>query len=227
MSLRVAAAVAIHLLTASGALLGLLALGYGAAREWSAVFLCLGAALVIDGLDGPLARRCGVEEVLPRFSGVRLDLTVDYLNYCVVPAFLVLHGPLISGAMGYFSAAVLLLTSLFHFADRRAKTEDGYFVGFPAVWNIVVFYFFALGMSGSAVAMAIMAIGVFTFIPFKWTHPLRVVSYRHVTLAVTAIWSGAALYTVVTGFPAPFAAQLILLAAAFYFVGLCALASRG
>ena len=107
-------------------------------------FLWLGVAAFIDVIDGPLARKVKVEQLLPRFSGARLDLVVDYLNFCVVPAFIIMESKLAGEGYGLFSGAVILLSSLFHFADIYSKTEDGFFVGFPTLWNVVCLYFFYL-----------------------------------------------------------------------------------
>lgn len=223
MSLRLMAGIAIHLLTASGAVVGLLALDFATDKNWPAVFLCLGLALVIDGIDGPLARHYEVDVHLPRFSGIRLDLVVDYLNYCLVPAFIILQAPLMSGYKATGTAGFILLTSLFHFADRKSKTKDGYFVGFPAVWNIVIFYIMVFDLSGSGVMAIVLVLGFLTFVPVKWVHPLRVVRLRGVTILVVLLWSAVALYTVQTGFPGHVVVKAIFIFVAMYFLilGLC------
>ena len=75
----------VHLLTASGAALALLALLASAKGDWQEMFMWLGLALVVDGIDGPLVCRAHVATVLPRFNGERLDLIVDYLTYVAIP----------------------------------------------------------------------------------------------------------------------------------------------
>ena len=133
----------VHVLTASGAALALMALIAAADGHWQEMFVWLGLALIVDGIDGPLARAAKVDQVLPRFSGVRLDLIVDYLTYVAVPAFALARAELLPEAFRLPAAIAILLSSLFHVADRDSKTEDGYFVGFPAIWNIVCLYLFA------------------------------------------------------------------------------------
>ena len=49
-----------------------------ARHHWVAMFGWLAVALFIDGIDGTLARRFRVAEVLPRWSGDALDLVVDF-----------------------------------------------------------------------------------------------------------------------------------------------------
>ena len=138
-------AASVHVLTASGAVLALLALRAVHQGDWQMMFVWLGAALIVDAVDGPLARRLSVKTVLPRFSGERLDLIVDYLTYVAVPAYALTEATLLPEAARLPAASAILLSSLFHVADLDSKTEEGYFVGFPAIWNIVLLYLFALG----------------------------------------------------------------------------------
>lgn len=208
-------AAAVHLLTASGAVWGLLALAAAARHDWTQAFLWLGVALIVDGIDGPLARRFHVETVLPRFSGTRLDLVIDYFNYCVVPAFMLTTADLIPQPLASVAGALIVLTSLFHFADRESKTADAYFVGFPAIWNVVALYLFALDLRGLAAFAVVVILSVLTLMPIKWPHPLRVRVLRPMTIAVMAAWSVAAL-AALRGFPAPLWVQGIFLAVAIY-----------
>jgi len=213
-------AAAVHCLTALGAVCALLALRAALAEEWVALFVWLGIALLIDGVDGTLARLTNITTVLPRFSGERLDLIIDYLTYVFVPALALLLGGYLEGGLGVLLAALILLSSLFHFSDTESKTADYCFVGFPALWNVVAFYAFALGMPAwLSTAMVILLI-VLTFVPWKWAHPLRTPLLRPVTLLVLMAWFSAAVLTLGQGFPATPALQTILVFAAVYMLGL-------
>ena len=111
---------------------------------WELVFAWLGVALLIDGIDGTLgARMAKVGTRLPRFSGERLDLVIDYVTYVFIPALALLLAGYLPGCLGWLLASLILLSSLFHFCDTESKTDDYSFVGFPAIWNIVAFYVFA------------------------------------------------------------------------------------
>ena len=220
MTARLGAA-SVHLLTASGAVLALLALRSVQQHDWQMMFLWLGVALIVDAVDGPIARRFEVKTLLPRFSGERLDLIVDYLTYVVVPAYALTEAPLLPEAARLPAAAAILLSSLFHVADLHSKTEDGYFVGFPAIWNIVLLYLFALGLAPWA---SLAVVGVFvllTFVPLLAVHPFRVSRLRPLTCLATALWAVAAFAAVINLFPSPFWVQGLLLATAAYlgFVG--------
>jgi phosphatidylcholine synthase len=214
------AAAGVHLFTALGAVCGLLAALAAFEGAWERMFAWLGLALIIDGIDGTFARLAHVEERLPRFSGERLDLVVDYVTYVFVPALALLRGGFLSGIGGVIVAALILLSSLYHFSDLASKGEDYSFVGFPAVWNIVAFYVFALTPPAWLTYTLLLACVVFTFVPMHWVHPMRVKRQRALTLAVTAAWAIAAIAAVWHGFPPPLWSQLVLVAAALYVAGL-------
>jgi phosphatidylcholine synthase len=213
-------AAVVHCFTALGAVCALLALRAGLAGDWEALFVWLGVALVIDGVDGTLARLTNITGVLPRFSGERLDLIIDYLTYVFVPALALVLGGFLVGAFGVLLAALILLSSLFHFSDTESKTADYCFIGFPALWNVVAFYAFALGMPSWLAAAIVAALIVLTFVPWKWAHPLRTPLLRPITLLMLVVWLGAAVLTLQQGLPATPALQAILIFAAAYMLGL-------
>jgi phosphatidylcholine synthase len=219
MNARLGAA-SVHLLTASGAVLALLALRAAHDGDWQMMFVWLGVALVVDAADGPLARKLDVKTVLPRFSGERLDLIVDYLTYVVVPAYALSEASLLPEAARLPAAAAILLSSLFHVSDMHSKTEEGYFVGFPAIWNIVLLYLFVLGLPPYA-ALAIVALFVLaTFVPILAVHPFRVARLRVLTCLVTLLWGVAAAAAIANPFPSPLWVQALLVATAFYLAGI-------
>ncbi len=214
------AAAGVHLFTALGAVCGLLAALAAFDGAWERMFAWLGLALFIDGIDGSFARLTRVEERLPRFSGERLDLVVDYITYVFVPALALVRAGLLEGPLGLILAAAILLSSLFHFADLASKGDDYSFIGFPAVWNLVAFYLFALGAGQWTTYVVVGACVVLTFVPMRWVHPLRVVHLRLLTLAVTLGWAAAAVATVWQGFPATGVNRIMLIVAAAYLIAL-------
>ena len=220
MPAKTIAGIAVHILTALGAVCGLLALHHAVDYEWKQVFLLLGVAAIIDAVDGPLARKVQVEQSLPRFSGARLDLAVDYFNYCVVPAFIVWESGLAREGFGLLAGAVILLSSLFHFADSNSKTKDGFFVGFPTLWNVVCLYFFVFDLGSALVLPIILSLAAATFIPMKWVHPVRVQRWRGLTMAIMLVWAVAALHEVIQDFPGTGVMQVIFVIAAAYFLAL-------
>ena len=214
------AAAGVHIFTALGAVCGLFAALAAFDGAWERMFAWLGVALFIDGIDGSFARLTRVEERLPRFSGERLDLVIDYVTYVFVPALALVRAGFLAGALGLVLAAAILLSSLFHFSDLASKGDDYSFIGFPAVWNLVAFYLFALATPQWATYLVVTACIVLTFVPMRWVHPLRVVRLRLLTLAVTLAWALAAVATVWQGFPARGIELFLLVGAAAYLVGL-------
>ncbi len=225
--LRLFGAAAVHVLTASGVALGLLALLSACHGQWATAFAWLGAALVVDGIDGPLARMVDVKRALPRFSGEELDHLVDYATYVTVPAFMVARAEIVPEDLCIPLAALIMLVSLYHFSDTESKTTDGYFVGFPAIWNIVVLYCFVLEFRPAVSAFIIVICAVFTFIPLYWVHPLRVRRLRLLTFAVVSAWGTAAAGAIFRGFPGTLTEQVIFALAAVYIIAIGVSAGAG
>ncbi len=218
MRLRKISAALVHVLTASGVLCTLYAFIAIGNRQFSLAFLWLALALFIDAVDGPLARLVDTKRVLPRFSGERLDLIIDYLNYVVLPAFIILKFPVVSGLWGNLAAGLILMTSLYHFSDLSSKTADGYFVGFPALWNLAVFYMMIFGIYEVYALLLIVVLSVMTFAPLKWVHPFRVSRLRWLTVCVVMVWSGVALVAIEAGFLVGSLEKALLIAPVLYLV---------
>ncbi|XSG82601.1 MAG: CDP-alcohol phosphatidyltransferase family protein [Methyloligella sp. ZOD6] len=210
-------AAAVHVLTAAGACLALLAMLAAYEGAWQMMFLWLGLALAVDGIDGPLARRFRTKQILPRWSGEQLDLIVDYLTYVFVPAFALLRSGLLPEGSGLAAGFAILLSSLFHFSDTRSKTASNEFVGFPAVWNIVALYLFVLGLPAGVNLAIVLVFAVLTFVPTPYVHPFRSQRLRFLTIAVTLLWLAGAGISLLFPFPSPLWIKLPLGIAGFYF----------
>jgi len=217
-----ALAFSVHVLTACGAALALLALLAASHGNWPLMFLWLGVALVLDAIDGPLARAANVSAVWPNWSGDTLDLVVDYTTYVFVPAYAVAAGSLMPDALALPAAATIAITGTLYFANREMKTPDNFFRGFPAVWNLVVFYLLLLRPMPVMAAATIALFAVLTFVPMRFVHPFRVRRLRTVTVALLTLWAALALAAVKQGLaPAPWiSAALCLIAVYFVLVGL-------
>ena len=213
-------ALSVHLLTATGAVLSMFAMLAAVEEKWSMMFLWLVLALIVDGIDGTFARALDVKRRLPRFSGEKLDQVVDYVTYVFVPVLALQLGGYLQGIWGGILASLILLSSLYHFCDYDNKSDDHCFVGFPAIWNVVALYLFALSPPAWFNYAALLVCVFFTFIPIRWVHPVRVEKLRVITLVVTVAWSIAAIGAVAFGFPSPLWAQIVLVGAALYYVAM-------
>jgi phosphatidylcholine synthase len=214
------AAFAVHIFTASGAACALLALIAAVRGDWPAMFVWLGIALVIDGVDGTFARRLRVAELLPRWSGDVLDLVVDILNYVFVPAYALATSGLLPNFLATALGAVIVVTGSLYFADRQMKTSDYYFRGFPALWNVAAFYLFMLKPAPWLGAVAVAALAVLTFVPFHVIHPMRIAHLRVLTLTAMAAWALLAVIAVAENLEPGFWIVTALCLLAIYFVGI-------
>ena len=179
---------AIHLFTASGAVLAFLAflaVGHG---QWRLALLWLGAALVVDGIDGTLARWAGVTTRTPGINGATLDLVVDYLTYVFIPAILIYDAGLLPPAFALAGTAAILLSSLYTFARTDMKTADNFFRGFPALWNVVAFYLVMLRPGQIAAAIIVAVFAALTFAPIHFVHPVRVRLFQPWLAVLTVVW---------------------------------------
>jgi phosphatidylcholine synthase len=190
----VAKAWAVHAFTASGAVLGFLAVLATLEGDRLAAFLWLGVALLVDGIDGALARKARVREVTPQVDGATLDNVIDYFTYVFIPALMIYRFGMVPG--GWWSVvapAAIMGVSTYTFANTGMKSHDYYFVGFPAVWSLVVLYFHIL-QTGQWTNLAVIGLcGALTFVPWKYVHPLRVRDWRRVTIPVTVLWAATSL----------------------------------
>lgn len=216
-----AAAFGVHLFTASGAALAMLALIAAVEHQWPLMFALLGLALLVDGLDGTLARVLHVQERAPRWSGDVLDLVVDVLTYVFVPAYAVFASDLFPETVGIVLAIAISVTGVLYFADRRMKSADNYFIGFPAVWNLVVFYLFLLQPGVVVGSLLVAVFCVLTFVPFPFVHPIRVQRFRIVNIVLLVAWGVLALLALLSSFnPGPWISiPLSLIALYFTFIG--------
>jgi phosphatidylcholine synthase len=212
-------ALGVHIFTATGVIWGFLAMLAIIGGDVRGMFLWLAVAFFVDGIDGTIARRLDIHRAAPRWSGEALDLVVDYLTYVFVPTYALVQSGLIPGAAGIVAALIILMTSAMYFADNEMKTEDAWFKGFPAVWNLVVFYFFLLDPSPAVTFLAVAALGLLTFAPIVFVHPLRVAKLRPVTLSLLLLWSILALYAIWRDMvPEPFVVWALSAIAVYFLV---------
>ncbi|KAF0115013.1 MAG: phosphatidylcholine synthase [Rhodobacteraceae bacterium] len=181
-------ALSVHLLTASGAVLSMFAMLAAVEQNWSLMFLWLVVALIVDGVDGPLARRFDVRKNWPTYDGVLMDLIVDYLTYVFIPAFALFKSGLLSGWTGWLAIIVICYGSVIYFADTRMKTKDKSFAGFPACWNMVVLVLFATQPGEMVILLVVILLTVTMFTNLKFIHPVRTSRWYEISLGVCIAW---------------------------------------
>jgi phosphatidylcholine synthase len=214
-----AAAFSVHIFTALGAGVALIALLEAVREHWAAMFWWLGVALVIDGVDGPIARRLDVVRMQPNWSGEVLDLVVDFVTYVFVPAYAITASGLLLPLAAPLLGGGIAVSGALYFSDRRMKAEDNHFRGFPGLWNIAAFYLFLLHLPPGLSSLGVAILIVLTFAPFHVVHPVRVARLRWLTLLLIGIWGVLAAIALVNDFhvSVPVTAGLSVIAA--YIVG--------
>lgn len=185
-----------HVFTSTGIVagfLGLLSVLDGSPRAALTWFM---VAVVIDGLDGPMARHYDISMAIPHIDGGSLDLMIDYVT-CVVGPALFLHA---FGMLprhhniSLICVGLVLISSLYVMSNKDIMTRDHYFNGFPAMWNFVVNILFVLQSRVWVNVGVIVVLVVFTFVPLKFIHAIRVRDFRMITLPVITVWIAAMLY---------------------------------
>jgi phosphatidylcholine synthase len=178
----------VHLFTASGAVVGLLTIFAIMDHRWPAAVLWMSLAIIIDGLDGTLARRFQVEGVTPNFDGALLDNIIDYFTYAVIPALFIYEAGLLPESWALFGASVIVLSSGYQFCQMDAKTADHFFKGFPSYWNVLAYYLLLLQLTLWTNLFIILICGLLVFVPIKFIYPSRMSRFQKLTLFITAVW---------------------------------------
>ncbi|MCF2869745.1 CDP-alcohol phosphatidyltransferase family protein [Octadecabacter sp. G9-8] len=189
-------ALAVHFLTATGAVFAMLAMLEAIQKDWAMMFVWLIVAFAVDGIDGPLARHFNVKKYAPQFDGYLLDLIIDYLTYVFIPAYALYASGLMDGWSGWVAIIVITFGSALYFCDTRMKTKDNSFSGFPGCWNMLILVLFALSPPWWACLLLVALLAVTMFVPVKFVHPVRTDRWRVVSLPMALAW------TVFAGFAA-------------------------
>lgn len=163
----------IHLFTASGACIGLLALFATYQNQQIKALWLMGAALAIDAVDGMFARMIKIKQAVPSIDGELLDNIVDFVNYTIVPCFFLLVSDLLPDYWRVICVMAITFSSTYQFSQIDAKTSDHFFKGFPSYWNIAVFYLFFWQMSEITNMIILLLLAVLSFIPIKYVYPSR------------------------------------------------------
>jgi len=171
----------VHLLTASGVVLAFWSLYLIMNGDAANALRVLALAALVDAVDGSLARRVDVRRYTPRIDGDLLDNLVDYLTWAFLPlvwAWAFLDVP-------FLVCAAAMLSSLFGFAHKQAKTDDQFFRGFPSYWNLVVLYLFLLDASAATSSVVVLILAAMVLTPIRLVYPSRTPTLQKTTLLLS------------------------------------------
>ena len=217
---RIVAAWGVHLLTASSAPAGLLAILATIRGDVRTAFLWMAYTIAVDAIDGTLARAVRVKDVLPFVDGSRLDDVVDYVTYVVVPVFFIVQTGLVPASAAVPIASLVLIASGYGFSQTAAKTPDHFFTGFPSYWNIVAFYLYVLRWPLALNAAVLVLLAILVFVPLRYAYPSRMTELRVPTIALGLGWGAALLWALANFDTAPRALLTWSLLYPAYYVGI-------
>lgn len=185
---------AIHIFTAIGIVAGFLALTSALDGSPRMSLTWMTVAMVIDGLDGPFARKYEIAAVVPHIDGHVGDLIIDYVTTVIAPTFFIHEFHLLPQRFSLTGIVFILLSSLYLFSNTNIQSEDNYFNGFPAMWNLVINVMFVLQSPRNINLAIVIVMSVLTVVPIKFIHPVRVRDFRKITIPVLTVWLAAMLY---------------------------------
>lgn len=207
---RVALAWAVHAFTITGVFWACLAAVALFDGNIKGMWLWLGIALIVDGVDGTMARKVNVKKFAPNFDGTSLDVLVDYLTWTFIPAlFMYLYLPFGSQAMAMAMFALVCASSVFCYCNLSLKTSDYYFRGFPAAWNVVAIIMWIFGTSAAANVAVTIVLSIPTVAPLTFVHPFRVKQYRWVNIGASMVWIATTVALVAAQPNRPLAAEVL------------------
>src|SRR6185436_12741866 len=177
----------VHIFTATGVIAGLLALVAVVNGDYRAALLWLFVAVLIDTVDGSLARIVRVKEILPDVDGRMLDYVIDFTNDVIFSTLFLYESGLLPSSVRLICCAAILLVSCYHYTNLKAITDDFRFRGFPAMWNFVVFYIFALGLNPVWNAVIIAVVCCLHFTPIDFIYPTRTIRLKKLTFSLVLV----------------------------------------
>jgi phosphatidylcholine synthase len=191
----------VHLFTATGAVFGFLALLAVIQHEWRWMIVWMMASMLVDGLDGFLARMTDTKANAAKYDGALMDNIIDYFTYVVVPALFLYTSDVLPPGWGIICACAILLASAFQFSRTDAKTDDHFFKGFPSYWNIVAIYALILGLNPWVNLVIILFLVLLVFIPIKYIYPTRSAYLRTLTLVLIAVYAVISVWGLIKWYP--------------------------
>ena len=178
-------ALSVHLLTASGVVLGFWSLLMILEGEAAYSLWLLALAAAIDSIDGTLARKANVNRHTPHIDGALLDNLVDYITWVFLPViwgYVFLNIP-------FIVCSIVVLASLFGFSHTQSKTEDNFFRGFPSYWNLLILYLYVFDTEAWLSSLILVLFALLVLAPVKLIYPSRTSVLKKTTLVLSIPFS--------------------------------------
>ncbi len=182
------AGILVHLLTGFGIVAGFFALIAVMNNNQKEAFIWLGLAFLIDSFDGSLARKFNVKKNLPNIDGKMLDSIIDFINYVIIPSVMIYWFRYVPDQFTMLIPAILIFISIYSYVNLNILTNDNYYNGFPAIWNVIVLYFFIFDTSQNFNLIILIILILLKFYPLKCVHPLRVKKFKNTSIFFSIVW---------------------------------------
>ncbi len=183
----------VHLYTTSTLFFVVLAVQWILDGRYQWALVAMAITVVIDATDGALARKHRVAQTVPNIDGSLLDNVVDFVSYVFLPILFLIHAGLLLQPVTAF-ATLVAFSSAYGFSRTTAKqSEEGFFVGFPSYWNVVVFYAFLLDLSPAFTTALVVGLSLLVFTGVRFLYVTRLPRGRMLHLVLGSAWGAAAL----------------------------------
>ena len=174
----------VHFLTGSGIIFSFLALVSVIEGYKLQTFMFLGVALIIDIIDGTLARRYKIDVIFPNIDGKTLDTIIDYINYILIPCIMLYKFNYLPQNFSLIIPIVILCISLYSYINIKLIDASFSYLGFPSIWNIILLYLEILSFNKWINLLIIIFFVFLKFVPFKVLHPMRFPKLKKTNIAL-------------------------------------------
>jgi len=105
-------------------------------------------------------------------DGKNIDYIIDFATYALIPAFFFYKAEMVESQYMYISLGIILLSSALYYGKVGMVADGQYFIGFPVLWNFVVFFQFFICHNQSWLNfISVIFFGALHFIPLKFAYP--------------------------------------------------------
>ena len=178
----------VHILTASGVICSYMCITNIFKKEIEICFFWLGIALIIDVIDGPIARKLDVKNKYPSLNGLMLDTIVDYINWIFLPVLILFQFDLIYKNLEFILVPALLLIPALSYSTTITTNPDRSYSGMPAIWNLLAVFFFLAETSVMFNSSIMILFLILKFLPVNISHPFRTKKLFYFNSIFAFVW---------------------------------------
>ena len=168
----------VHIFTGSGIIFSFMALVFVIEGYKLLTFMFLGIALLVDIVDGTLARKYKTEIIFPNIDGKTLDTIIDYINYIFIPCIMIYKFGYLPPDFTIIIPIFIICVSLYSYVNTKLVDTSFSYIGFPSIWNVILLYLEILSFNQWINLFLILLFILLKFVPFRVIHPMRNVAFK-------------------------------------------------